>query len=174
MVCERSRDRAALGGPLSPCGSRRFLEQQSTELRSANGTTTSASGSGTRFPPEPMRSRSRRARTKRPGLPMMTSPNREGEIDFRAPRWCHRRRCQRLGLAIIMPVHVGNLGSTSLSSGGCRFHGLDCDSHDPIRRRPQQEPGELPTLQLPGARRPRLSRSRGEPSKPHQRLRQAV
>ena len=37
------------------------------------GTTTLASGSAARFPPEPARSRSRRARAKRPGLSMMST-----------------------------------------------------------------------------------------------------
>ena len=42
------------------------------------GITTSASGSGVRFPPEPMRSRSRRARTKRLGLSMMSTVGTPG------------------------------------------------------------------------------------------------
>ena len=67
-----------------------------------------------------MRSRSRRARTKRPGLPMMTSPNREGEIDFRAPRWCHRRRCQRLGLANACPCRQSTTRAFP-SRGGIRW-----------------------------------------------------
>ena len=67
------------GRLLVVASSARFLEQQSTEpplgqpqQEHPTGTTTWASGSGARLSPEPARSRARGARTKRPGLSMMS------------------------------------------------------------------------------------------------------
>ena len=93
----------------APYVRRRFLEQQSTEppLRQPQqehhrqpGTTISASVSGVRFPPEPMRSRSRRARTKRPGLSMMSMVGARGRrpIPRRRLSWLTRGATGAVGL----------------------------------------------------------------------------
>ena len=87
-----------LDGPLSPCRSRRFLEQQSEEpprrrpqQEHPTGTTTSAFGLGVRFSPEPARSRSRRVCTKRPGPSMMMPVrSKRGRIPRRRLSW-HRK-----------------------------------------------------------------------------------
>ena len=64
------------------------------------GTTISASVSGVRFPPEPMRSRSRRARTKRPGLSMMSMVGARGRrpIPRRRLSWLTRGATGAVGL----------------------------------------------------------------------------
>ena len=56
----------------APCVDRTSTRPTATGTPPTTGTTTLASVSGARFPPEPRRSRSRRARTKRPG-PFMIS-----------------------------------------------------------------------------------------------------
>jgi hypothetical protein len=74
-----------------------------------SGTTISASGSDARFPPEPARSRPRRASIKRPGLSMMSMVGA-------ASRWCPipRRR-----LSWLTRGAIGAAGLLGVPQGAC-------------------------------------------------------
>ena len=86
------------------------------------GTTISASGSGVRFSPEPARSRSRRARTKRPGPSMMSTVGARVEMGARY----HGGAC--LGSLVgdrrrrlLNPTSLSRRGRASLQARGPAF-----------------------------------------------------
>ena len=87
------------------------------------GTTISASVSGVRFPPEPMRSRSRRARTKRPGLSMMSMVGARGRrpIPRRRLSWLTRGATGAVGLLGTRPSIFARIKLAPLLRRRVRF-----------------------------------------------------